>query len=60
MRLVVPANVLLLHLGLASFALTDMLNGISSWFHDDGEMTIGEVAEDYVDLAVHRLLGSRP
>ncbi|MGA9869797.1 MAG: hypothetical protein WBQ44_01430 [Rhodococcus sp. (in: high G+C Gram-positive bacteria)] len=55
-----PANVLLLHLGLASFALTDMLNGISSWFHDDGEMTIGEVAEDYVDLAVHRLLGSRP
>lgn len=45
---------------LASFAVTDMLNGISSWFHDDGRMTIDEVADSFVDLAVHRLLGGRP
>ena len=44
---------------LASFALTDMLNGISNWFHDDGEMSIDDVADEYVDLAVHRLLGAR-
>ncbi len=44
---------------LASFALTDMLNGISNWFHADGEMSIDDVADEYVDLAVHRLLGAR-
>jgi AcrR family transcriptional regulator len=44
---------------LASFALTDMLNGISNWFHDDGELSIEDVADNYVELAVHRLLGAR-
>ncbi|SNT00748.1 TetR/AcrR family transcriptional regulator [Rhodococcoides kyotonense] len=44
---------------LASFALADMLNGISSWFHDDGAMSIDDVADEYVDLAVHRLLGGQ-
>lgn len=44
---------------LASFALTDMLNGISAWFHGDGAMSIEDVADEYVDLAVHRLLGGR-
>nr|WP_296769649.1 TetR/AcrR family transcriptional regulator [Rhodococcus sp. (in: high G+C Gram-positive bacteria)] len=42
----------------AAFAVTDMLNGISNWFHDDGEMSIDDVADTYVDLAVHRLLGA--
>lgn len=44
---------------LASFALTDMLNGISNWFHDDGELSIEDVADNYVELAVRRLLGAR-
>ncbi|WP_032399077.1 TetR/AcrR family transcriptional regulator [Rhodococcoides fascians] len=43
---------------LASFALTDMLNGISNWFHDGGELSIEDVADNYVDLAVHRILGA--
>ncbi|MDI6626354.1 MAG: TetR/AcrR family transcriptional regulator [Rhodococcus sp. (in: high G+C Gram-positive bacteria)] len=43
---------------LASFALTDMLNGISNWFHDGGELSIEDVADNYVELAVHRVLGA--
>lgn len=43
---------------LASFALTDMLNGISNWFHDGGELSIEDVADNYVELAVHRILGA--
>jgi AcrR family transcriptional regulator len=43
---------------LASFALTDMLNGISNWFHDGGELSIDDVADNYVELAVHRVLGA--
>jgi AcrR family transcriptional regulator len=42
---------------IASFAITDMLNGIASWFHDGGELTIEDVADHYVELAIHRLLG---
>ncbi|MGU3435857.1 TetR/AcrR family transcriptional regulator [Actinomycetes bacterium M1A6_2h] len=42
---------------IASFAITDMLNGIANWFHDGGEMTIDDVADHYVELAIHRLLG---
>ena len=43
---------------LASFALTDMLNGISNWFHHGGELSIEDVADNYVELAVHRVLGA--
>ncbi|GGF98619.1 TetR family transcriptional regulator [Rhodococcoides trifolii] len=42
---------------IASFAITDMLNGIASWFHDGGELTIDDVADHYVELAINRLLG---
>lgn len=42
----------------AAFAVTDMLNGISNWFHDGGDLSIEDVADTYVDLAVHRLLGA--
>lgn len=43
---------------LAAFALLDMLNGISNWFHESGELTIEQVVTGYVDLAVGRLLGA--
>ncbi|MGB3772181.1 MAG: TetR/AcrR family transcriptional regulator [Rhodococcus sp. (in: high G+C Gram-positive bacteria)] len=41
---------------LASFALVDMLNGISTWYHDDGDMSIEELGDAYVGLAIDRLL----
>ncbi|MGW5269187.1 TetR/AcrR family transcriptional regulator [Rhodococcus sp. NPDC003994] len=45
---------------IAAFALVDMLNGISAWYHDDGDLGIDEVSDAYVDLAVGRLLGGVP
>jgi AcrR family transcriptional regulator len=43
---------------LAAFAVCDMLNGISGWFHDGGELALEDVVVGYVDLVVRRLLGS--
>lgn len=43
---------------LAAFALCDMLNGTSGWFHDDGELALEDVVVGYVELAVGRLLGA--
>jgi hypothetical protein len=43
---------------LAAFAVCDMLNGISGWFHDDGELALEDVVVGYVDLVVGRLLGA--
>ena len=43
---------------LAAFAICDMLNGLSNWFHDDGKLGLEDVVLGYVDL-VGRLLGSR-
>jgi AcrR family transcriptional regulator len=41
---------------LAAFAICDALNGISNWFHDDGELDLEAVVLGYVDLVVGRLL----
>lgn len=43
---------------LAAFALCDALNGLSNWFHDDGELDLEAVVVGYVDLLVGRLLGA--
>lgn len=43
---------------LAAFAICDMLNGFSHWFHDDRDLCLDDVVEGYVDLVVGRLLGS--
>lgn len=43
---------------LAAFALLDALNGISHWFHDDGDLALEEVVDGYVDLVVGRMLGA--
>jgi AcrR family transcriptional regulator len=42
---------------LAAFAMCDMLNGLSHWFHDDGQLGLEDVVVGYVDLIVGRLLG---
>jgi len=44
---------------LAAFAVCDMLNGLGNWFHPDGELSLSEVADGYVDLIVGRMLGGR-
>jgi AcrR family transcriptional regulator len=44
---------------LAAFAICDMLNGLSNWFHDGGELALEDVVVGYVDMVVGRLLGSR-
>lgn len=44
---------------LAAFAAFGVLNGISTWFHDDGELDLEEVVRGYVVLIVGRMLGSR-
>ncbi|GAA3241060.1 TetR/AcrR family transcriptional regulator [Pseudonocardia petroleophila] len=43
---------------LAAFAICDMLNGFSHWFHADRELALDDVVEGYVELVVGRLLGS--
>lgn len=43
--------------GLATLALMDMLNGTSSWFHDTGPDSGDLLADGYVRLAIHGLLG---
>jgi AcrR family transcriptional regulator len=43
---------------LAAFAMCDMLNGISGWFHEDGELALEDVVVAYVELIVGRLLGT--
>lgn len=42
---------------LAAFAICDVLNGFSNWFHDDRELALEDVVLGYVDLVVARLLG---
>jgi AcrR family transcriptional regulator len=44
---------------LAAFATFGVLNGISTWFHDDGELGLEEVVRGYVVLIVGRMLGAR-
>ncbi len=44
---------------LAAFAICDMLNGLSNWFHDDGKLGLEDVVVGYVDL-VGRLLAAPP
>lgn len=41
---------------LAAFAICDVLNGFSSWFHEDRELAFEAVVVGYVDLVVGRLL----
>ena len=36
-----------------------MLNGLSNWFHDDGDLAFEDVVVGYVDLIVGRMLGGR-
>ncbi|MFC4943594.1 TetR/AcrR family transcriptional regulator [Pseudonocardia sp. GCM10023141] len=43
---------------LATFGLLDMLNGISNWFHTDGDLSLDDVVDGYVELIVGRLLGA--
>jgi AcrR family transcriptional regulator len=43
---------------LAALAVCDMLNGLSNWFRPDGELSLDEVVEGYVDLIVGRMLGA--
>ncbi|HEY0815066.1 MAG TPA: TetR/AcrR family transcriptional regulator [Pseudonocardia sp.] len=43
---------------LAALAMCDILNGLSNWFHVDGELSLDEVVEAYVDLIVSRMLGA--
>lgn len=44
---------------LAAFAAFGVLNGISTWFHEDGALDLEEVVCGYVVLIVGRMLGSR-
>lgn len=41
---------------LAAFAICDVLNGFSGWFHEDRELAFEDVVVGYVDLVVGRLL----
>ena len=43
---------------LAAFAVLDMVNGIGSWYHDDGRVSIDEIADAYAAMALE-LVGSR-
>ena len=45
---------------LAAFALCDALNGLSTWFHEDGPLPLEAVAEGYVGLLVDGMLARRP
>lgn len=44
---------------LATFALLDMLNGTSGWYHTDGTLTADRIADAYVELAIAGLLRGR-
>jgi AcrR family transcriptional regulator len=44
---------------LATFALLDMLNGTSAWYHHTGAKAVDEIADAYVDLAIGSLLRGR-
>ncbi|WP_222618472.1 TetR/AcrR family transcriptional regulator [Nakamurella sp. PAMC28650] len=44
---------------LATFALLDMLNGTSAWYHHTGAKAADEIADAYVDLAIGSLLRGR-
>ncbi|MDN5917270.1 MAG: hypothetical protein L0I76_19570 [Pseudonocardia sp.] len=45
---------------LATFAMLDMLNGLSNWFRPGRGLDLDAVVEGYVDLVVVRMLGSPP
>jgi AcrR family transcriptional regulator len=44
---------------LAAFAVCDLLNGIATWFHDDGDLALEDVIRGYTAL-VAGLLGAAP
>lgn len=39
-------------------AMLDMINGIDTWFNEDGPLDIEQVAESYADLLPKQLLGA--
>ncbi|WP_308252333.1 TetR/AcrR family transcriptional regulator, partial [Pseudonocardia sp. KRD291] len=43
---------------LATFAVLDMLNGLSNWFRPDRDLDLDTVVSGYVDLVVVRMLGA--
>ncbi len=43
---------------LATMAMLDMINGIDTWFNEDGPLAIGQLAESYADLITKHLLGA--
>jgi AcrR family transcriptional regulator len=43
---------------LATLALLGLVNSINAWFHEDGPLSIEEVAEAYVAMGIGRLLGA--
>ncbi len=43
---------------LAALAMCDILNGLSSWFRPERELSLDEVAETYSDLIVNKMLGA--
>ena len=43
---------------LAAFAVCDVLNGVSHWFHPGGELSHEAVADGYVALVVDGMLGA--
>jgi len=44
---------------LATFALLDMLNGTSGWYHADGPISAERIADSYAELAIVGLLRGR-
>ena len=43
----------------ATMAILNMINGVNEWFHPGGKLTIDDVAKQYADIAVHRILGAK-
>jgi AcrR family transcriptional regulator len=42
----------------ATMAILNMINGVNEWFRGGGKLTIDDVAREYADIAVHRILGA--
>lgn len=45
---------------IASLEVLGLINSIGNWFHEGGPRTIEQVADEYVSVAVDRILGARP
>lgn len=44
---------------IASYSILDMGIGVASWFHEDGEFSVDQLAYQYGDIAL-RIVGARP